>query len=66
MVIFPGSAFMAVAHTVARVMAELKVTGTTEHLVGEMTTLTDAFELMGPYGDVGPGCWLRGNGSAAD
>ena len=47
MVIFPGSAFMAVAHTVARVMAELKATGTTEHLVGEMTTLTDAFELMG-------------------
>lgn len=47
MVIFPGSAFMSVAHTVARVMAELKATGTTEHLVGEMTPLTDAFELMG-------------------
>ena len=47
MVIFPGSAFMSVAHTVARVMAELKATGTTEHLVGEMTPLTEAFELMG-------------------
>ena len=47
MVIFPGSAFMSVAHTVARVMAELMATGTTEHLVGEMTPLTEAFELMG-------------------
>ena len=47
MVIFPGSAFMSVAHTVARVMAELKATGTTERLVGEMTPLTEAFELMG-------------------
>jgi methylisocitrate lyase len=47
MVIFPGSAFMSVAFTVARVMRELKATGTTEHLVGEMTALTDAFELMG-------------------
>jgi carboxyvinyl-carboxyphosphonate phosphorylmutase len=47
MVIFPGSAFMAVAHTVARVMGELKATGTTAHLVDQMTPLTDAFELMG-------------------
>ncbi|MCY4554991.1 MAG: isocitrate lyase/PEP mutase family protein [Chloroflexi bacterium] len=47
MVIFPGSAFMSVAHTVARVMSELKDKGTTEHLVGEMTPLTEAFELMG-------------------
>ena len=46
-VIFPGSAFMAVANTVGRVMAELKSTGTTEHLMGEMTPLTDTFELMG-------------------
>jgi carboxyvinyl-carboxyphosphonate phosphorylmutase len=46
-VIFPGSAFMAVAHTVARVMADLKTFGTTEHLIGEMSSLTDAFELMG-------------------
>ena len=46
-VIFPGSAFMAVAHTVARVMADLKAFGTTEHLIGEMSSLTDAFELMG-------------------
>ena len=38
---------MSVAHTVARVMAELKATGTTERLVGEMTPLTEAFELMG-------------------
>ena len=47
MVIFPGSAFMSVAYRVGQVMAELKATGTTEHLVGEMTPLTDAFELMG-------------------
>ena len=47
MVIFPGSAFMAVAHTVTRVMRELKNTGTTAHLLDEMTSLTDAFELVG-------------------
>ena len=47
MVIFPGSAFMAVAHTVSRVMAELKAHGTTAHLTAEMTSLTDAFELVG-------------------
>ena len=47
MVIFPGSAFMAVAHTVTRVMRELKNTGTTAHLMDEMTALTDAFELVG-------------------
>ncbi len=47
MVIFPGSAFMSVAYRVGQVMAELKSTGTTEHLMGEMTPLTDAFELMG-------------------
>ena len=47
MVIFPGSAFMSVAYTVGHVMAELKAKGTTEHLIGRMTPLTDAFELMG-------------------
>ena len=47
MVIFPGSAFMSVAYTVGKVMAELKATGTTERLVSEMTPLTDAFELVG-------------------
>ena len=47
MVIFPGSAFMSVAYRVGQVMAELKATGTTERLMGEMTPLTDAFELMG-------------------
>ncbi len=47
MVIFPGSAFMSVAYRVGQVMAELKATGTTEHLVGQMTPLTEAFELMG-------------------
>ena len=47
MVIFPGSAFMAVAHTVTRVMRELKSAGTTAHLMDEMTSLTDAFELVG-------------------
>ena len=47
MVIFPGSAFMSVAYTVGKVMAELKAKGTTEHLTAQMTPLTDAFELMG-------------------
>ena len=47
MVIFPGSAFMSVAYTVGKVMEELKAKGTTEHLVSQMTPLTDAFELMG-------------------
>ena len=47
MVIFPGSAFMSVAYTVGKVMAELKSKGTTEHLTAQMTPLTDAFELMG-------------------
>ena len=47
MVIFPGSAFMSVAYTVGKVMQELKTKGTTEHLVDQMTPLTDAFELMG-------------------
>lgn len=47
MVIFPGSAFMSVAYRVGQVMAELKAKGTTEHLMREMTPLTDAFELMG-------------------
>ncbi len=47
MVIFPGSAFMSVAHIVGKVMQELKTKGTTEHLVDEMMPLTDAFELMG-------------------
>ena len=47
MVIFPGSAFMSVAYTVGKVMAELKAKGTTEHLTGQMTPLTEAFELMG-------------------
>ena len=46
-VIFPGSAFMSVAHTVAKVMAELKAAGTTERLISEMTPLADAFELVG-------------------
>ena len=46
-VIFPGSAFMSVAHTVAKVMAELKAAGTTERLISEMTPLADAFDLVG-------------------
>lgn len=46
-VIFPGSAFMSVAHTVAKVMAELKAAGTTERLISEMTPLAAAFDLVG-------------------
>ena len=38
---------MSVAHTVGKVMHELKTRGTTEHLVDQMMPLTEAFELMG-------------------
>ena len=47
MVIFPGSAFMAVCRTVAEVMRNLKQYGTTAHLMDGMTTLQESFEIVG-------------------
>ncbi|MCY4365008.1 MAG: oxaloacetate decarboxylase [Chloroflexi bacterium] len=46
-VIYPGSALLTVSKVVARLMEELKVKGTTAHLVDNMITLQDCFELMG-------------------
>ena len=46
-VIFPGSAFMAVCRTVAEVMRNLKQYGTTAHLMDGMTTLQESFEMVG-------------------
>ncbi len=47
LVIFPGSAFMAVCKTVQEVMRNLKEYGTTAHLMDGMTSLQDSFEMMG-------------------
>ena len=47
LVIYPGSALLTVSKVVAGLMEELKVKGTTAHLVDNMVTLQDCFELMG-------------------
>ena len=47
LVIFPGSAFMAVCKTVQEVMRNLKEYGTTAHLMDGMTSLQGAFEMVG-------------------
>ena len=47
LVIFPGSAFMAVCRTVSEVMRNLKQYGTTAHLMDGMTTLQESFEMVG-------------------
>ena len=46
-VIYPGSALLTVSKVVTGLMEELKVKGTTAHLVDNMITLQDCFELMG-------------------
>ena len=46
-VIFPGSAFMAVTHAVREVMRNLKEYGTTAHLMDGMATLQESFEMVG-------------------
>ena len=38
---------MSAAHAVRQVMAELKTTGTTARLTGQMTPLTEVFDLLG-------------------
>ena len=47
MVIYPASALLTVGKVVAGLMAELRKKGTTAHLVDNMVTLQDCFELMG-------------------
>ncbi len=46
-VIYPASALLSVTHIVGQVMAQLKETGTTAHLMESMVSLEDCFEAMG-------------------
>ena len=46
-VIYPASAILTVSKVVAGLMNDLKSKGTTAHLVDNMITLQDCFELMG-------------------
>ena len=46
-VIYPASALLSVAHVVGQVMAQLKETGTTSHLMDNMVSLEACFEAMG-------------------
>jgi methylisocitrate lyase len=46
-VIYPASALLSVAHIVEQVMAQLKETGTTAHLMDKMVTLEACFEAVG-------------------
>ena len=46
-VIYPASALLSVTHIVEQVMAQLKETGTTAHLMDKMVTLEACFEAVG-------------------
>jgi carboxyvinyl-carboxyphosphonate phosphorylmutase len=46
-VIYPASALLSVTHIVGQVMAQLKETGTTAHLMDNMVSLEACFEAMG-------------------
>jgi methylisocitrate lyase len=46
-VIYPASALLSVAHIVEQVMAQLKETGTTVHMMDAMITLEACFEAVG-------------------
>ena len=46
-VIYPASALLSVTHVVEQVMAQLKEKGTTAHLMDDMVSLEDCFEVMG-------------------
>jgi len=46
-VIYPGSALLAVTNVVQQLMAQLKETGTTVHLMDDMVTLEACFEAVG-------------------
>ena len=47
MVIYPVSAMLTVCNVVGEVMRQLKDRGTTEHLMDNMVSVVDAFELVG-------------------
>ena len=47
LVIYPGSALLTVTKVVAGLMEELRTNGTTAHLVDNMVTLNQCFEIMG-------------------
>ena len=47
LVIYPGSALLTVTKVVAGLMEELRTNGTTAHLVDNMVTLQECFEIMG-------------------
>ena len=49
-VIYPASALLSVTHVVGQVMAQLKEKGTTAHLMDNMVSLEDCFEVMGLSG----------------
>ena len=46
-VIYPASALLSVTYVVGQVMAQLKEKGTTAHLMDNMVSLEDCFEVMG-------------------
>ena len=46
-VIYPVSALLSVTNVVANVMSELKKHGTTSHIVENMVSVTEAFDLVG-------------------
>ena len=46
-VIYPASALLSVTHVVGQVMAQLQEKGTTAHLMDNMVSLEDCFEVMG-------------------
>ena len=47
LVIFPGSAFMTVSKVVSNLMRELKQKGTTAHMMDNMDSLEDCFNIVG-------------------
>lgn len=47
LVIFPGSAFMTVSRVVSNLMRELKQKGTTAHMMDNMDSLEDCFNIVG-------------------
>ena len=47
MVIYPVSALLTVCNVVGELMRQLKQRGTTEHLMENMVSVVDAFELVG-------------------
>ena len=46
-IIYPASALLAVTRVVEKIMAQLKETGTTAHLIDDMVSLEACFEVVG-------------------